>query len=842
MAGVSGVAHLIVKCCMSRIAFLTLIFLSLTFPLYAQSVTVSPNVAAPTPASAAGGKVVDLPPEKRNAVNIPKTAASPKIDGRLESEDGWQQAAVFKDFYQTAPGYNTAPSRPTEVYIMYDERHLYVAFKCFDERDKIRATQAARDNVFGEDNVRIWLDTYNDQRRAYVLGFNPLGVQQDGIYTEGRGADFSVDIVMESKGVIEDWGWSVEIKIPFKSIRYTGGRGKLWGFNAARNIDRFNDELDQWMPDDRDVSGFLVKQGKIGGLDEIKYERTLELVPSITLSETGERVSALGIPPGRFVNHPVKKDIGVNLKYTLSPNVTLDAAINPDYAEIEADAPVVSANQRFPIFFQEKRPFFLEGKEIFETPLIVWHSRSIVDPDVALKITGKIDKTSFGALVASDNSPGNFNENDRTRHRQCLDRQPFTPGLGCPLAEFLDKNAFFAIARVKRDIGRNNNVGVFATARIFPQNRNFLLSQDGTYKFNDALIMRWQAVGTHTKQNFYSPVTDSSRYRTGNGLGYFWSLDYTKESHGWYAQIEGRTRDYRAESGFTRRTNTNQALFALRESTKSDPKARVIRWNFNQVARYAFDWAGRIQSWLIGGSVNSQVQGNMFLSLEGGLQYEKNYEEDGFGPKRDPVTGLGGAFFGAPTRDAYAPYISWNVNKTFNKQLSVYHYGSFSWGSFDYDFGGGMRYPRVSPAALLLGQGAPLDPGPGANLNFGGGFTYKPISALTTSLDYTKDKLTRNDTGLVAYDTNIFTLRTTYRFTRFTFARVRWDYDTLASRAAGQFLVGWNPNPGTAFYVGYNDSLNYNGFNPFNRQLEPGFARNRRTFFIRASYLFRRSF
>ena len=108
------------------------------------------------------------------------------------------------------------------------------------------------------------------------------GIQQDGIYTEGQDADFSVDIVMESKGVIEDWGWSVEVKIPFKSLRYSGGKGKIWGFNVVGSIDRFNDEFDQWMPEDRNVSGFLVKSGKITGLDEIKDERTLEIVPSIT--------------------------------------------------------------------------------------------------------------------------------------------------------------------------------------------------------------------------------------------------------------------------------------------------------------------------------------------------------------------------------------------------------------------------------------------------------------------------------------------------------------------------------------------------------------------------------
>ena len=283
----------------------------------------------------------------------------------------------------------------------YDEKNLYIAFKCYDEPDKIRATLAKRDAVFGEDNVRIWLDTFNDQRRAYILGFNPYGIQQDGIYTEGRGNDYSVDIVMESKGVIESWGWSVEVKIPFKSLRYAAGKNKLWGFNAARNIDRFNDEFDSWMPDDRNISGQLIKYGKITGLEDIKTERTLEVVPSITVSESGNRRRTIyqslvnSLPPGamidqgRFVNDGIKQDIGANFKLNITPNVTLDAAYNPDYAEIEADAPVVLANQRFPIFFQEKRPFFLEGADIFQSPLQVFYSRQIIDPDLAVKLTGK---------------------------------------------------------------------------------------------------------------------------------------------------------------------------------------------------------------------------------------------------------------------------------------------------------------------------------------------------------------------------------------------------------------------------------------------------------------------
>lgn len=823
------------------------------------------NYASPT-----GGKV-EVPAEKRNPIVIPKASGAIVIDGRID-EEAWKHAAVFKDFYQTGPGYNTPPSKPTEVYMMYDEHDLYIAFKCWDEKDKIRATIAKRDNVFGEDNVRMWLDTYDDQRRAYVLGFNPLGIQQDGIFTEGQGADFSVDIVMESKGVIEDWGWSVEVKIPFKSLRYTAGKGKKWGFSVARNIDRFNDEFDEWLPDNRDISGFLVKHGRITGLDDVKFERTVEVVPSVTLSETGERVHANEMAAGRFVNHPVKKQIGVNLKYTVSPNVTLDAAINPDFAEIEADAPVVMANQRFPIYFDEKRPFFLEGKDIFDSPLVVFYSRNIVDPDLALKLTGKVNKTTFGILAASDNAPGNYSEEDRTKNDICKERLRL--GLStdpCPLDEFLYKNALFAVVRVKRDFGSNNNIGFYGTARTFPQSKNFLSGVDGTFKLNSATVMKFQVLGTYSRKNFYNPVTDRVDYRNGEGLGYYWSTDYTKDTHGWYAEIFGRTRDYRADAGFTRRTNTNQAFFAYRESTKSNQKARVIRLNFNQFVRYTFDWAGRTQYALAGGNVNAQLQGNLFINFESGDQYEKNYEEDGFGPKRNPVTGLGGGFFGAPTRQAQQPYMSLNVNKTFNKQLSAYGFVGSIWNSFDYDFGGGNRYPRVSPAFVAYAStpaylqylqlldiyhhdpdhipppdpppGEPhLDPGPGHQYDLNFGFTYKPINPLTISLDYTKSKLTRNDTRLVAYDTNIFSWRTTYQFSRFVYARVRWDYDTLSSQAAGQFLFGWNPSPGKAFYVGYNDTLNYNGFNRYTGALEQGFARQGRTFFIRASYLFRKSF
>jgi hypothetical protein len=199
--------------------------------------------------------------------------------------------------------------------------------------------------------------------------------------------------------------------------------------------------------------------------------------------------------------------------------------------------------------------------------------------------------------------------------------------------------------------------------------------------------------------------------------------------------------------------------------------------------------------------------------------------------------------------------------------LNGYAFFGLNWNNYDFDFGGGSRFPRVSQAYqsylsspefqayvqnlalpvdqrlnIRLPSRPALDPGEGTQLELSVGFSYKPIDPLRFSLDYSKARFKRYDTDRVSFDSNIATLRSTYQFTRFLFARTRIDYNSLASNVSGQMLLGYNPNPGTAFYVGYNDNFNYNGFNPFTGQYEPRFERNVRTFFIRASYLFRRSF
>jgi hypothetical protein len=783
--------------------FAFLLFLFLSVNIFSQPATSS-NGTNPTGNGSTDESFVKV---VRQAITVPKFSVSPVIDGKVDDEI-WKSAAVLKDFIQTSPGDNIRASKPTEVYIGYDEKHLYIAFKCWDEKDKIRASVAQRDNVFGEDNVRFWLDTYDDKRRAYIIGMNPLGIQADGIYTEGQGADFNLDILFESKGVIEEWGWSVEAKIPFKSLRYTAGKGKFWGFNAARNIDRLNDEFNSWVPLPRNVSGFLTHFGKITGLDEIKTERTLEIIPTLTLKETGRRVSQT-----KFSNPPIEPDFGFTAKFSITPNVTLDAAYNPDFADTEADAPVVEANQRFPIFFSEKRPFFLEGADIFNSRIQAVYTRRIENPDIAVKLSGKVGRNSFGILGAVDE----------------------------PLSNPKQKKAYAGIVRLKRDFGKESNIGFLGTHYSYPEKHNTVAGFDYRWKINKGSEFRGQVLGSTSKNFFYNPNIDEAEYRIGNAIAYDYNYYNIKGNFTYGFGGRGASSKYRADLGFTQRTNTNQVYTFLEYNSTPKPKSFIIQKFINLSYGYRHDFSGRFQSSGADFNYNMSLKGNTQAGF-GGYVNRERLVEDEFGAKRNtPERPLQvGAFFGEPTRDATQGGMFFFFFKRFNKRFAADANVSYDFNTFDLDFGAGRRFPRVSPAALALGPGAPLDPGTGNQISYSFGTNFKPTDSFTFSLGYNRSKLTRNDTNLVAFDSNIFQFRSTYQFSRFVSFKARLDYNTLNNRVFGQYTFAWTPSPGKALFVGYNDSYNYKGF-AFGQQ-QTGFLQLNRTFFIKMSYLFRRSF
>jgi len=775
-----------------------------------------------------------LPPDKAQAVRMARFVSSPAIDGKLD-EDVWQRATVLKDFYQTQPGDNIAPSSPTVARLGYDDKFLYAGIHAFNDPRKIRATVAKRDEVTNDDYVAIYLDTFNDRRTAYVLMLNPLGIQQDGIFTEGSEPDYSVDVVMQSKGMLTGDGYTIEIAVPFSSFKYETGNGKLWGIHILRQIKSL-DEENSWMPLRRDKTGtketrarFLAQAGHLTGFENIAAERTLEIIPTFAITETGKRVRALPASsietnPGRWLNQPLKPAPGLTAKVMLTTGMSLDAAVNPDFGEVEADQPQITANQRFPLFFEEKRPFFLEGIDLFRTPVQAVHTRTIIDPDAAMKLSGKAGRTSFGLMLASDNAPGNFSEEERA-----------DPALLPGIERFLGKNAHVGVLRIRRDVGYQSSVGMIATGYNFIEKYNHLAGIDGRLSVSPNTFFNFQLLGTTSRRFFYDSKAAQNIYRTGNGLGYFTELNKTGRHLSLQLASEGYTPDYRADLGYTLRVDMNRWSVFARYNSEPKPNATLISWSVLLTSLTQFDWQGRRQYEYHYPRVLLNFKRQTFLNFYLYRDFLRLFEEE-FGPQRTATRP--GAFVGASERSTVFKGLVIEAGTAPSKKYSFKALVDNTWDQFDFDFGAGQKFPRVSPAALM-DPNAPLDPGPGKALNMTASATYQPTDALRVALDYTKSRLVRNDTKRVAFDQNLYSLRANYYFTRFTFARTRLDYDTMIANVRGQFLLGWTPNPGTALYLGYNDDLNYDGFNPFTNHYEPGLRRNSRVFFMKFSYLLR---
>ncbi len=685
----------------------------------------------------------------------------------------WKSAARFKDFIQNRPGDLIAPSKQTEAYIGYDAKTLYIAFKAFDEPDKVRSTVAKRDAVFDDDWVGVFLDTFNDGRRAYELIFNPLGVQADAIFTEGVSEDFSVDIVMESKGSLTTDGFVVEIAIPFKSLRYTAGKDKLWGLHLLRTIKRFNNEQSSWMPISRDNSSLLGQRGYITGLEGVSAERTLEIIPSLTVSESGKRVNspvpgspiplgrASAPPLDRLLNKPVEFDLGLTTKFTLTPQVTLDFTYNPDFAQVEADATVVTANQRFPIFFEEKRPFFLEGKEIFETLISAVHTRAIVDPDYAVKLTGKQGKHTFGIMAASDKAPGNLDDDDRDFIARTLNSTDAGEvAERDSLLKLLDKNATIGVVRLKRDVGKENHIGLLATTYNFVDKYNHVGGVDTRWRLNKTTTFTAQVMGSVSHQPFFYAEEAGRFDRKEQGMVYGAYLNSNGRNWGYELGAVGRSKFFRADVGFNRRFDTNNPTLFVRYQSTDKPKQLLVAWRAYNFIGSNFDWKGRHQRFVNESQFQLRMQRQTFI----GFGFEKGYErvfEDEFGGTRAGVSGLNRAEFAPIIGEAranalpacdqtggFAPIVpddptTDDVDETrrlgqctffgpdnersagrttfysyfetvLSKKFAFFMFTSYNRGVLDFDFGSGSpRYPRVSPAALEFGQDAPLDPGAG---------------------------------------------------------------------------------------------------------------------------------
>jgi hypothetical protein len=466
------------------------------------------------------------PGSEDGVVRLGQLARPPTIDGALGPGE-WDGAGRVELGYQVQPGDNAPPTERTEVFLAADAERLYVAFRALDSEPRsLRARVSRRDDVFEDDYVTMHLDTFDDRRRAYVFHFNPVGVQSDGLYTEGRAVgrdwaanvDASWDGVLASKGSVNGEGYVVEAAIPFATLRYQTGPGRAFGLHLSRWISRKAESV-HWRPISRDASSLLVQMGRLTELEVIGARRTLDVIPEVVGSVVDQR------RPDGTEARDADGEPGLTATWGLTPNMTLSGTANPDFSQVEADVPQIEVNQRFPLFYPEKRPFFLEGDQYFRSPgaLTFVNTRQIVDPDWGGKLAGKSGRQSIGLLAASDRAPGEL------------------AVAGSPAA---GDNALFGIARYQRDLFQNSTWGGFATTHRFAGASNTVLATDGQLRSKVSVL------GFQLARSWTTDADHRSREGSASYLWYEWQGRHLRI----FVNDQRVSEDYAAHTGFVRRT------------------------------------------------------------------------------------------------------------------------------------------------------------------------------------------------------------------------------------------------------------------------------------------------
>ncbi|HKQ57747.1 MAG TPA: DUF5916 domain-containing protein [Candidatus Eisenbacteria bacterium] len=386
------------------------------------------------------------------------------VDGAL-SDSIWTRAAVLDSFTQLEPIEGPRDTTGTRCLLLYDDRYLYVGFRCPADPGSVRAPFLPRQKVGPSDFVGVGIDAYRDRRRMAYFFSTPRGVQADGMIVEGQDDDDAVDFLYNSEGRVTPNGYEVEMAIPFRSLRFPRRNPLTFGFNAIRQVPGTGLQI-SWAPISSDSGPGVAQIGVLEGIEGIRPGRNLQIIPSFTASRRG-------VLAGQGLRYETESRAGGNLKYGVTSSLTADLTVTPDFSQIEADASVVDVNSRFAVFYPERRPFFLEGSDIFRTPIEAVYTRRIADPLYGVKLTGKQGGTSIGVLQARDRSAGT--------------------------------DADFQIVRVRQDVFENSTIGILAGSREQSGSFNRDAGLDARFVIRDRWTLAGQGLMSWTRDSVPDP-------------------------------------------------------------------------------------------------------------------------------------------------------------------------------------------------------------------------------------------------------------------------------------------------------------------------------------------------
>jgi hypothetical protein len=467
------------------------------------------------------------------------------VDGNLD-ESAWSGPPTFELAYEIRPGDNTPARVRTEGWIAYDDRHVYFAFRCHDpEPGRIRARYTDRDNAFADDFVGVVLDTFDDNRRAFEFFVNPLGVQMDLVQDDvNQIEDETWDAIWDSAGRITADGYQVEAAIPYASLRFeaNGARGS-WGIDAVRIRPRGVREQVALGPRERGRNCYLCQSAELAGIEEARPGRDLEIAPTLTSSRTDERDP---FPDGRLEKADESTEPGVTARWGITPDLKLLGTWNPDFSQVEADAAQLSVNNQFALFFPEKRPFFLEGADTFDTTIDAVYTRNIADPDWGLKLTGKQGAGALGLIVAGDEVTNLLLPSHE----------------GSDLAR-IDGGNTAAVARYRRDVLGNSTVGALYAGREGDDYFNRVLGFDSSFRLGERHTLKAEALLSRTE--YPGEVAGELGQELGELGGHAIALRYNYSSRHWfaYANYDDRGEDFRADLGFVPQVDFRKGLVGV---------------------------------------------------------------------------------------------------------------------------------------------------------------------------------------------------------------------------------------------------------------------------------------
>jgi hypothetical protein len=748
----------------------------------------------------------------RPTITVPRVDTPPKLSDFLDMKPDPAMAGKLLEihgFIQRTPKDGVAPNQRTDVYLGYDSDYLYVVFVAFDDDpSKVRAHMTVRDHLTGDERLDLFLDTFHDHRHAYVFTVNPYGLQQDGSYEENANPNYdsSFDTVWKSKGMRTSRGFVVWEAIPFKSLRFPATPKQTWGILFIRWIPR-NNGSDTWPRVSTRIQGRLGQEATLKGLDSISRGHNVQFIPYAY--ERSYRALDTRDPNNpQFTSRGFDPRSGVDGKAVLKDSLVLDATLHPDFSQVESDQPQVTVNQRFAVNFPEKRPFFLENANFFQTPLNLFFSRNIADPEFGVRLTGKVGHYAIGTLVSDDKSPGEV-------------VPPEDPLAG--------RRAHFAVVRINRDIFKQSTIGMIYTDREFAGTYNRVGGIDGHFKFTPNWTMDWQGVASATTLPDAGRTAGPAYKMHLQRIGYqfYYDLNYEDLSPG-----------FNTETGFL--GNNTVDRFVPYSRTIPRPAVRPDFRSLGQFITYRFRPEGKaLISWgptlyvdpvwdHSGNQLDQYYDTGLSLELTGQTYIE---------------------FYQAADHELLRPqdFSVLPFNRTYVHQHKGIYVGSQYYQPFTfsatYEWGSDVNF--VPPA----GQAPFLADLTHAQVLM----TIRPITKLEVDNTYILERLTSREGGASIFNNHIVRSKWNWQWSPRLGIRTIFQYNTILPNTAltslertkefnADFLVSYIVNPWTALYVGYNsDEQNINLLPTLTgRQLvrTNQFMNDGRQFFVKFSYFF----